>query len=151
MDKQCIISFQQSQKIMTKSPALGFPNFSKPFMVETYAFWIAIMTILLQGQYLLTFFNRNLSPLMQKASTYVMGLYTIIEPLNKIEAKFVRKSLHIRIDQKNIRELMQQVIQIHEQKRFLVNLLGYDYTIEYKLRASNKVVDALSRKIFETL
>lgn len=91
---------------MTKSLALGFPNFSKPFIVETYAFWIAIMIILLQGQYLLTFFNRNLSPLMQKASTYAMGLYAIIEPVNKIEAKFVRKSLHIRIDQKNIRELM---------------------------------------------
>lgn len=41
---------------------------------------------------------------------------------------------------------MQQTIQTLEQQRFLVKLLGYDYSVEYKLGSSNKVANVLSRK-----
>lgn len=39
---------------------------------------------------------------------------------------------------------MQQVIQTPEQQQFLVKLLGFDYTIEYKSGITNKVAHALS-------
>lgn len=40
---------------------------------------------------------------------------------------------------------MTQVIQTLEQHYYLSKLLGYDYHIEYKPGATNKVADALSR------
>ena len=39
---------------------------------------------------------------------------------------------------------MSQVIQALQQQIYLSNLFGYDYTIHYKLAASNVVVDTLS-------
>lgn len=40
---------------------------------------------------------------------------------------------------------MSQVIQTPEQQVYLSKLLGYDYSIQYKVEKSNLVVDALSR------
>lgn len=40
---------------------------------------------------------------------------------------------------------MSQVIQTPEQQTYLSKLLGYDYTIKYKLGSTNVVADALSR------
>jgi len=48
-------------------------------------------------------------------------------------------------DHKSIRELMTQIIQTPEQHYYLSNLLGYDYSIQYKAGATNVVADALSR------
>ena len=48
-------------------------------------------------------------------------------------------------DHKSLKELMSQVIQTHEQQVYLSKLLGYDYSIQYKVGKSNIVTDALSR------
>jgi len=40
---------------------------------------------------------------------------------------------------------MSQIIQTPEQQYYLAKLLGYDYDIQYKSRASNVVVHSLSR------
>jgi len=51
----------------------------------------------------------------------------------------------ILIDHKSLKELMSQVIQTPEQQVYLSKLLGYDYSIQYKVRKSNIAADALSR------
>ncbi|MCH81120.1 transposon Tf2-1 polyprotein [Trifolium medium] len=48
-------------------------------------------------------------------------------------------------DQRSLRELMTQVIQIPEQQFYLAKLLGYSYEIAYKPGPQNRVADALSR------
>lgn len=40
---------------------------------------------------------------------------------------------------------MSQVIQMPEQQIYLARLLGYDYSIQYRLGKANSVADALSR------
>jgi len=40
---------------------------------------------------------------------------------------------------------MSQAIQTPEQHRYLVRLLGFDYTIQYRSGQTNTVADALSR------
>ena len=54
-------------------------------------------------------------------------------------------SFTIFTDLKSLRELMSQVVQTPEQHYYLSKLLGFDYTIQYKVGSSNAVVDALSR------
>lgn len=48
-------------------------------------------------------------------------------------------------DHKSLKDLIGKVIQMPEQQVYLSNLLGYNYTIQYKTRKSNVVADALSR------
>lgn len=62
---------------------LAFPNFSIPFIVETYASGVTIGAGLLHDNHSLAFFNKKLSPLMQITSTYARELYAITEIINK--------------------------------------------------------------------
>lgn len=48
-------------------------------------------------------------------------------------------------DHKSLKDLLSQVIQTPEQQHYLSKLLGYEYTIQYKVGASNVVTDTLSR------
>jgi len=47
-------------------------------------------------------------------------------------------------DHKSLRYLLEQRITTQNQQNWLEKLLGYEFDIVYKPRASNKVVDALS-------
>lgn len=58
-----------------------------------------------------------------------------------LHAQFV-----IRTDQKSLKFLMDQKISTPIQQKYMTKLLGYSYKIEYKIGASNKVADALSRR-----
>jgi len=48
-------------------------------------------------------------------------------------------------DHRSLRELMNQTIQTPKQHRYLAQLLGYDFTIQYCAGRANVVADALSR------
>ncbi|KAG8367046.1 hypothetical protein BUALT_Bualt16G0031700 [Buddleja alternifolia] len=52
----------------------------------------------------------------------------------------------IKIDHKSLKHLMKQRISTPSQEKWLVKLLGYDFTIQYKSGQENIVVDALSRQ-----
>lgn len=52
----------------------------------------------------------------------------------------------IRTDQKSLRHLLEQTITIKAQQKWLVKLIGYNFTIEYKKGLENSVADSLSRK-----
>ena len=53
----------------------------------------------------------------------------------------------IRTYQKSLRSLLDQVIQIPDQQKYLAKLLGSQYTIVYKPGKDNRVADALSRQL----
>ncbi|XP_060675813.1 uncharacterized protein LOC132805069 [Ziziphus jujuba] len=50
-------------------------------------------------------------------------------------------------DHKSLRELLTQVIQTPEQQHYLWKLLGYHFSIEYKVGTENSAADALSRRL----
>lgn len=52
-------------------------------------------------------------------------------------------------DQKSLRYLLELRITTQNQQSWLAKLLGYDFDIVYKPRASNTVADALSRRLEE--
>ncbi|KAH7510723.1 hypothetical protein FEM48_ZijujUnG0095800 [Ziziphus jujuba var. spinosa] len=50
------------------------------------------------------------------------------------------------MDHKSLRELLTQVIQTPEQQHFLRKLMGYQFSIEYKVGTENSAIDTLSRR-----
>lgn len=52
-------------------------------------------------------------------------------------------------DQRSLKYLLEQRITTQNQPNWLTKLLGYEFEIVYRTGASNKVVDALSRKLEE--
>lgn len=82
---------------------------------------------------------------MIHASTYVRELHAIVAAVCKWHQYLLGHPFTIFTNHKSLCELMSQVIQTPEQHYYLSKLLGFDYTIQYKVGSSNTVADALSR------
>ena len=129
---------------MSSAPVLALPNFDKDFVLETDASDYGVEAVLLQNEQPLAYFRKKLSLRMQQASAYVRELYAIIEVVKKWRQYLLGRKFLIWTNQKSLKALLDQVIQTPEQQKYLAKLLGYQYSIVYKLGKDNRVADALS-------
>jgi len=137
-------SFLALKAAMMASPVLRLPYFSQEFIIETDASNLGIGVVLMQEGRPIAFFSKKLGPKMCAASVYIKELHAITEAVLKWRQYLLGHYFVIRTDHKSIRELLQQVIQTPDQEVYVRKLLGFQFRIEYKSGASNKVVDALS-------
>nr|GEW58333.1 transposon Ty3-G Gag-Pol polyprotein [Tanacetum cinerariifolium] len=105
-------AFNALKRQLSHAPVLGLPNFDETFMVETDASADGIRAVLLQKGQPLSFFSRKLGPRMHIAATYQKELFAIVKAVYKWRKYLVGCRFIIRTDHKNIKELMQQVIQM---------------------------------------
>ncbi|OMO55704.1 reverse transcriptase [Corchorus capsularis] len=137
--------FEKLKQALTSTPCLALPDFSKPFEVTTDASNVAVGAVLSQDSHPLAYFSKKLNPKLQNSSTYVREMYAITEAFKKWRQYLLGRPFIIYTDQQSLRGLMNQTIQTPEQQKWLVKLLGFQYSIQYKPGTQNKVVDALSR------
>ena len=52
----------------------------------------------------------------------------------------------VKMDHDSLKYFLEQLLSIEEQKKWVTNILGYEFDIIYRKRKQNFVVDALSRK-----
>ena len=138
-------AFDRLKTAMTSAPVLALPDFDEPFIIETDASGAGMGAVLMQKGHPLAFFSKQFGPRMVHASTYVRELHAIVAAVRKWRQYLLGHPFTIFTDHKSLRELMSQVIQTPEQHYYLSKLLGFDYTIQYKVGSSNAVADALSR------
>lgn len=138
-------AFNNLKHILTTAPVLIYPDFQKPFMIETDACDVGVGAILLQLEHPVAFYSKKLSSLRQRASTYSKELWAITDAVQKWRHYLLGSTFTIRTDHHSLKNLLNQVIQTLEQQYFLSKLLGYSYTIIYKSGRENVAADALSR------
>ena len=138
-------AFDALKSAVTTTPVLALPNFAEPFVVETNASGIAMGAVLTQRGHPLAYFSKLFGPRMTHASTYIRELHAIVAAVRKWRQYLLGRSFTILTNHKSLRELMTQIIQTPEQHYYLSKLLGFDYNIQYKAGATNKVADALSQ------
>lgn len=114
-------------------------------MVETGALGTEMGAILSQDNHPIAFFNKPLCIKLLHASTYVQELYAIIIAIKKWRQYLLGHSFVILMDHGSLKELMAQFMPTPKQKKYLLHLMGYDFTIQYKSSRTIVVVDALLR------
>lgn len=62
---------------MTNTLVLAIPTFSLPFILETDASGSAMGVVLMQDNHPIAFFSKQLSPQLQRVSTYVRELHVM--------------------------------------------------------------------------
>lgn len=139
-------SFTNLQAAMSSTPVLRLPDFSLPFIVETDASEFGIGAVLLQNGHPIAYFSKKLGPRRHLSSTYHKELYAIVEAVQKWHQYLLGREFIIHTDQRSLKELLSQIIQTPDQQFYVRKLMGFKFSIEYKSGASNKVVDALSRR-----
>ncbi|XP_061344472.1 uncharacterized protein LOC133290409 [Gastrolobium bilobum] len=138
-------AFEVLKDVMSGTPVLSLPDFSLPFVVDTDASSVGIGAVLYQLNHPIAFFSKKLGPRMRVASTYVRELYALTEAVKKWRHYLLGSKFIIRTDHKSLKELLTQTVQTVEQQKYACKLMGYDFSIEYKLGATNIVADSLSR------
>lgn len=136
---------------MTETLVLRLHDFSKQFVLETDASNVGVGGVLMQENHPIAFFSKKLGPRMQGAYAYLRELRAIVEVVTKWRQYLLGRHFLVRTDHKSLRELLTQVVQTPDQQHYLRKLVGFNFTIEYKSRATNEATDALSCQFEEEL
>jgi len=137
-------AFNAFKKAVSTAPVLALPNFEIPFVVETDASGTGIGAIISQAGHPIAF--------VVETDASGTGIGAIIHKLAAITTA-IKKWHHyllghhfvILTDHQSLRDLMTQAVQTPEQHRYLIRLLGFEYTTQYQPGCENGVADTLSR------
>ena len=131
---------------MTQASVLALPDFTKQFMVETYACEKGIGAVLMQGGRPIAYISQALGPKHLGWSVYDKELLVMLKVVDKWRHYLEGNSFVIKTNHESLRFLSQQRLQSQLQKKVVCKLIGLDYTILYCKGKENVVADALSRR-----
>ena len=112
-------AFQALKNVVTNTPVLALPDFTKPFTVEIDASGSGMGAVLSQEGHPIAFFSKQFCPKLARSSTYVRELAAITNAVKKWRQYLLGHHFVILTDHRSLKELMTQAIQTPEQHRYL--------------------------------
>lgn len=97
----------------------------------------------MQEHHPLAFFSKALGTKTMGLSIYEKEFLAIIIEVDKWRSYLLHAPFIIRMDQKSLKYLLEQMLSPPLQHRYLTKLLGFDYTIKYKKGVDNKATRQL--------
>lgn len=119
----------------------------KEALCKALVLGIGMGVILSQRHHPIAYFSKPFCSKLLRASTYVRELAAITIAVKKWHQYLLGHHFTILTDHRSLKELMAQAIQTHVQQTYLAQLLGYDYTIQYRAGKANAAADALSKRL----
>ncbi|WOG95777.1 hypothetical protein DCAR_0415105 [Daucus carota subsp. sativus] len=144
-DDAATAAFDKLKFIMTSPPVLALPDFNQPFLIETDASGQGMGAVLMQSGHPIAFASKAFSERTMQLSAYERELLAIVMAVRKWQHYLMVQPFVIRTDQQSLKFILEQKLATPFQQKWLSKLAGFDYSIEYKCGADNKVADALSR------
>uniref|UniRef100_A0A7I4Z6R8 RNA-directed DNA polymerase n=1 Tax=Haemonchus contortus TaxID=6289 RepID=A0A7I4Z6R8_HAECO len=150
-------AFQQLKSLLTSKPCLAFPQ-DKEFFMHTDGSQIAVGAALFQHSsdtdhqlVAVGYFSKALSESQQKWSPTHIELFAIISALRFFRTTIYGNHTTIFSDHRPLTFLLKHNKTHDNLTRWVVELQGYDISIEYLKGSSNVVADALSRAVAPTV
>ena len=81
-----------------------------------------------------------------KQAIYEKEMLEILHALKKWRAYRMGRHFKVKMDHDSLKYFLEQLLSLQEQKKWVKNMLGYDFDIIYRKWKQNFVADALSRK-----
>nr|KYP53272.1 Retrovirus-related Pol polyprotein from transposon 297 family [Cajanus cajan] len=103
-------AFELLKDKMTTGPVLALPDFSKEFIIESDASGLGVGAILMQAGFPITYFSKALGERSLTKSTYEKELMAVALAIQHWHPYLLGCRFIVRIDQKSLKQLMQQRI-----------------------------------------
>ena len=81
-----------------------------------------------------------------KQAIYEKEMLALLHALKKWQPYRMGRLFKVKMDHHSHKYFLEQRLYLEENKKWVTNMLGYDFEIIYKNEKPNDVVDALSRK-----
>ena len=134
------------EQAVTTAPVLSMPDFLKKFSIECDASRKGVGAVLTQEKRPIAYFSKALADSTLTKSIYEKELMTLVLAIQHWRPYLLGQKFTVFTDQKSLRYLLEQRITTQNQQNWLAKLLGYEFEIVYKVGASNRVADTLSRR-----
>ena len=103
-------AFIKLKQALISTPVLAFPDFSKPFVMETDALATGIGAMLMQVGHPLAFISRALGPKWQQLSVHEKELLAMVHAVQKWEQYLSGQPFVILTDQKSFKWLLEHKV-----------------------------------------
>ena len=138
-------AFEHLKNALATMPVLALPNFTHSFDVETDASNLGIGAVLVQHGRPIAYYSHGLPKTKVPKSAYEIELFAVVMAVQKWKHYLIHKPFTIRSDQMSLKYLWEQREIPSQYAKWLVKLIGFQFTVEYREGRTNKVADALSR------
>ncbi|PRQ41877.1 putative nucleotidyltransferase, Ribonuclease H [Rosa chinensis] len=139
-------AFEELKAALCSTPVLALPDFTKKFDVECDASGLGIGAVLSQEGHPIAYLSKALAPKHLALSVYDKEMLAVVFAVEHWRPYLLGHPFRIITDHRTIQYFLNQRITTPAQQKWLLKLLGYDYTIVYKSGNTNIVPDALSRQ-----
>lgn len=147
-DPSYIAAFEKLKTLVTNSPVLRYPNFSKKFTVTTDASNFAVGAVLSQESHPIAYASRTLNQHECNYSTIEKELLAIVWAVKYFRPYVYGREFDLESDHQPLKWLMAKYTgkDISPRlQRWLINLGEYNFHIEYIKGKNNNIADFLSR------
>ena len=153
-DSLCEAAFVKLKQMLTDAPVLGFPDFSRGFVLETYASFSGFGAVLSQQQenklVVLGYASRALKPCersMQNDSSMKLELLALYWTVTQKYRDLLLGTEFTVFTDNNPLSYLQTTVKLGAtEMRWAAKLAQFTFTIKYLFGRSSRNADALSRK-----
>ena len=142
-------SFQKLNQDLICTPVLALPDFTQPFVIETDASLVGIGAVLMQNGRPIAYYSHGLPRSKVPKSSYEIELFAVVMSVQKWKHYLIHLPFTIRTDQISLKYLWEQKEIPSQFAKWMIKLMGFQFTVEYRQGRTNKVADALSRVTYE--
>lgn len=145
-DENCQKAFETLKHKVTSPPVLAYPNFAKPFILQTDASEYGIGAVIMNDDRRpIAFISRGLTPAEKNYHITDKELLAIVWAVKKFENYLYGQKFIVETDHRALEYLFKQTNPSSRLTRFRLALEQHDFIIKYIKGKSNVVSDALSR------
>lgn len=139
-------TFRKIKRLLITTPILVSPNFSLLFKLHSNASKLGIDIVLSQNERLVAYFNVKLFGAMLRYNIYDVKFYAVVQAICHWRYYLIHQEFILYTDHDVLWHLNSedQVSTCHTE--WIAFLRQFTFRIKYKLRALNKVADALSKR-----
>ncbi|XP_004301871.1 PREDICTED: uncharacterized protein LOC101305766 [Fragaria vesca subsp. vesca] len=126
------IAFEALKEALVSTPVLAIPDFEKEFTIECDASDKGSGAVLSQEGHPIAYLSKALAPRHTTLSIYDKEMMAVVFPVQHWLPYLLGRHFQIYTDHRTIEHFTKQKINTLAQQKWLIKLMGYDYSIKYR-------------------